>query len=64
MMQLAVVQLLQLGPWIVTVAVVENAGQEPLAGIVYVTVYVPVELVLGVMAPVLVFNVNPLGVDE
>ena len=45
---------------IVTLAVVLTAEQ-PAAAIVYVTVYVPAVLVLGVMAPVLALMLKPDG---
>ena len=45
----------------ITVAVVVTAEQPPVAAIVYVTVYVPAELVLGVMAPVLALIIKPVG---
>jgi hypothetical protein len=45
---------------IVTGAVAVTAGQPPLAATVYVTVYVPGILVLGVIAPVLELNVKPV----
>ena len=44
---------------IVTLAVVLTAEQPPEATIVYVTVYVPASLVLGVIAPVLALIVKP-----
>ena len=44
---------------IVTVVVVLTAEQPPVAAIVYVTVYVPAVLVLGVIAPVLVLILKP-----
>jgi hypothetical protein len=44
---------------IVTVVVTGTAAQPPEAGIVYVTVYVPAVLVLGVMAPVAALIVKP-----
>ena len=44
----------------VTDVVVVTAEQPPVAGIVYVTVYVPAELMLGVMAPVLVLIIKPV----
>ncbi len=48
---------------IVTLAVVLTAEQVPAAAIVYVTVYVPASLVLGVMAPVLALMLK-LVVEE
>ncbi len=42
-----------------TLVVVLTAVQPPAAAIVYVTVYVPAVLVLGVMAPVLALIVKP-----
>ena len=48
---------------IVTLVVVVNAAQPPDAPTVYVTVYVPAVLVLGVIAPVLELILNPV-VDE
>ena len=48
---------------IVTIVVVEDAGQLPEARIVYVTVYVPGVDVLGSISPVLALIVNP-AVDE
>ena len=44
---------------IVTLAVVLTAEQ-PAAAIVYVTVYVPAVLVLGVIAPVLALMIKPV----
>ncbi len=44
---------------IVTLAVVLTAAQGPVAAIVYVTVYVPAVLVLGVIAPVLALMLKP-----
>ncbi len=44
---------------IVTLAVVLTAEQPPEAAIVYVTVYVPAVLILGVIAPVLVLIPKP-----
>jgi hypothetical protein len=49
---------------IVTEVVVLNPGQPPIAGSVYRTVYVPNELVFGVMAPVAALIVKPAGVAE
>ena len=46
---------------IVTLAVVLTAEQVPAAAIVYVTVYVPAVLVLGVIAPVLALIIKPDG---
>ena len=46
---------------IVTLAVVLTAEQPPVAAMVYVTVYVPAVLVLGVMAPVLALIIKPDG---
>jgi hypothetical protein len=43
----------------ITVAVVVTAEQPPVAAIVYVTVYVPGVLMLGVMAPVLELILKP-----
>ncbi len=45
---------------IVTLAVVLTAEQPPEAAIVYVTVYVPAVLVLGVIAPVLALMIKPV----
>jgi hypothetical protein len=45
----------------VTDVVVVTAEQPPVAGIVYVTVYVPAVLALGVMAPVLELILKPVG---
>ena len=45
---------------IITVAVVVTAEQPPVAASVYVTVYVPAVLVLGVIAPVLALMLKPL----
>ena len=45
---------------IVTLAVVLTAEQGPVAAMVYVTVYVPAVLVLGVMAPVLASILKPV----
>ena len=44
----------------VTDVVVVTAEQPPVAASVYVTVYVPAVLVLGVIAPVLVLMLKPL----
>ena len=46
---------------IVTDAVAGAAAQPPDAGVVYVTMYVPAVLVLGVIAPVLSSIVRPAG---
>ena len=46
---------------IVTVVVVLIAEQPPEAAIVYVTVYDPAVLVLGVIAPVLASMLKPTG---
>ena len=46
---------------IVTLAVVLTAEQPAVAAIVYVTVYVPDALVLGVIAPVLAMMLKPVG---
>ena len=46
---------------IVTLAVVLTAEQPPAAAIVYVTVYVPAVLVLGVIAPVLASMLKPVA---
>ena len=43
-----------------TLAVVLTAAQPPAAAIVYVTVYVPAVLVLGVISPVLAFMLKPV----
>ncbi len=43
-----------------TLAVVLTAAQPPAAAIVYVTVYVPAVLVLGVIAPVLGSMLKPV----
>ena len=43
-----------------TLAVVLTAEQPPAAAIVYVTVYVPAVLVLGVIAPVLALMLKPV----
>ena len=48
---------------IVTLVIFITAAQPPVAGIVYVTVYVPAVLVLGVIAPVLESIVKP-AVEE
>ena len=45
----------------VTDVVAVTAAHPPEAAIVYVTVYVPAVLVLGVIAPVELFIVNPAG---
>ncbi len=45
---------------IVTLAVVLTAEQPPEAAIVYVTVYVPAVLILGVIAPVLALMLKPV----
>ena len=45
----------------VTVAVAITAGQVAIAGIVYVTVYVPAVLVDGIIAPVEASIDNPAG---
>ena len=47
----------------VTLAVVLTAEQPPVAAIVYVTVYVPAVLVLGVIAPVLALILKPYGLE-
>ncbi len=44
-----------------TLAVVLTAEQPPAAAIVYVTVYVPAVLVLGVISPVTVLILKPIG---
>ena len=44
---------------IVTATVAVTAEQPPLDGVVYVTVYVPAVLVLGVIAPVLASILKP-----
>jgi len=44
-----------------TLAVVLTAAQPPDAAIVYVTVYVPAVLVLGVIAPVLASMLKPVA---
>jgi hypothetical protein len=44
-----------------TDVVVVTAEQPPIAAIVYVTVYVPAVLALGVMAPVLELILKPVG---
>ena len=50
---------------IVTVAVAEAARQEPLAGIVFTTVYVPGVLAVKSISPVLALTkTSPAGVDE
>ena len=49
------------GAVIVTLVVVVTWGHPAAAAIVYVTVYVPAVLVLGVIAPVLASIVNPAG---
>ncbi len=46
---------------IVTYHVANNAEQPPSAAIVYVTVYVPAVLILGVIAPVLALMLKPDG---
>ncbi len=48
---------------IVTVVVFITAEQPPAAAIVYVTVYVPAVLVLGVITPVLALILKP-AVEE
>ena len=48
---------------IVTVVVLLMAAQPPDAAIVYVTVYVPAVLVLGVIAPVLELILKPDGLE-
>ena len=45
---------------IVTATVAVTAEQPPVDGVVYVTVYVPAVLVLGVIAPVLALIVKPV----
>ncbi len=45
---------------IVTLYVATTAEQPPVAAIVYVTVYVPAVLVLGVIAPVLGSMLKPV----
>ena len=49
---------------IVTLAVVLTAEQPAAAAIVYVTVYVPAVLVLGVIAPVLALMLKPVGLAQ
>jgi len=44
-----------------TLAVVLTAAQPPAAAIMYVTVYVPAVLVLGVIAPVLASMLKPVA---
>ena len=44
----------------VTLAVVLTAEQGPAAAIVYVTVYVPAVLILGMIAPVLALMLKPV----
>ncbi len=44
----------------ITLAVVLTAEQPPAAAIVYVTVYVPAVLVLGMIAPVLALMLKPV----
>ncbi len=44
-----------------TVVVFITAAQPPEAAIVYVTVYVPASLVLGMIAPVLALMLKPVG---
>ena len=44
----------------VTVAVATTAAQPPVAASVYVTVYVPAVLVLGMIAPVLALMLKPV----
>jgi hypothetical protein len=44
----------------VTLAVVVTSAQPPEAAIVYVTVYVPAVLVLGIIAPVLALMLKPV----
>jgi len=44
-----------------TLAVVLTAAQPPAAAIVYVTVYVPAVLVLGMIAPVLGSMLKPVA---
>ena len=45
---------------IITLAVVVTAEQVPAAAIVYVTIYVPAVLVLGMIAPVLELILKPV----
>ena len=45
---------------IITLAVVVTAEQVPAAAIVYVTIYVPAVLVLGMIAPVLALMLKPV----
>ena len=47
----------------VTLAVVLTAEQPPVAAIVYVTVYVPTVLELGVIFPVLALMLKPNGLE-
>ena len=54
--------LIELGV-IVTLAVVLAAAQRPVAAIVYVTVYVPAVLMLGLIAPVLKLILKPAGLE-
>ena len=46
-----------------TLAVVLTAAQPPEAAIVYLTVYVPASLVLGMIAPVLELILKPAGLE-
>ncbi len=53
--------MLELGAVVMlTLAVVLTAEQGPVAAMVYVTVYVPAVLVLGVIAPVLALMLKPV----
>ena len=45
---------------IITLAVVVTAEHVPAAAIVYVTIYVPAVLVLGMIAPVLALMLKPV----
>jgi hypothetical protein len=49
---------------IVTDVVAVTALQPPDAGVLYVTVYVPAVLVDGVIAPVELFMLSPVGAEK
>ena len=53
--------MLALGAVVMLTLAVATTAEQPAAAIVYVTVYVPAVLVLGVMAPVLALMLKPDG---
>ncbi len=52
--------MLVLGAVVIVTLAVVLTDEQPAAAIVYVTVYVPAALVLGVIAPVLVLILKPV----